>query len=70
MLADGGVAEAEGVGELPGGVVATVVGGVAGEDLGGVVLAAGDVPGVPGRLLAGTGVRDGDGAAGAVRGAR
>jgi hypothetical protein len=65
VLAGGGVAEAE-----CGGVVVTVPGGVAGEDLGGAVLAAGDVPGVPGRLLAGTGIRDGDGAASTVRGAR
>jgi hypothetical protein len=72
VLAGGGVAEAEGGGVLPGGVVVsvTVPGGVAGEDLGGAVLAAGDVLGVPGRLRAGTGIRDGDGAAGTVRGAR
>jgi hypothetical protein len=72
-VASGGVAaEAEGGGWLPGGVVVTVTvaGRVAGEELGGAVLAAGDVPGVPGRLLAGTGIRDGDGAAGTVRGAR
>jgi hypothetical protein len=67
---DGGVAEAETGGGLPVGVVVTVVGGVAGEDLGGVVLSAGDVPGEAGWLLAGTGLRDGDGAAGTVRGAR
>ena len=74
VLAGGGVAEAEGVDGLPGGVVATVAVGVAGEELGAAVLAAGDVPGdvrgVPGRLLAGTGLRDGDDAAGSVRGAR
>jgi hypothetical protein len=70
VLAGGGVAEAEAGGGLPGGVVVTVTGGVAGEDLGGAVLAAGDVLGVPGRLRAGTGIRDGDGAAGTVRGAR
>jgi hypothetical protein len=69
VLAGGDVAEAEGDGLL-GGVVVTVVGEVAGEDLGGAVLAAGDVPGVPRRLLAGTGLRDGDGVAGTVRGAR
>jgi len=67
VLAGGGVAEAEAGGGLLGGVVVIVVGGVEGEDVGGVVLATGDVPGVPGRLLAGTGVRDGDGSAGAVR---
>jgi hypothetical protein len=72
---DGGVAEAETGGGLLGGVVVTVVGvtvvgGVAGEDLGGAVLAAGDVLGVAGWLLAGTGFRDGDGAAGTVRGVR
>jgi hypothetical protein len=70
-VACGGVAEAEGGGGLPGGVVVVAVaGGVAGEDLGGAVLAAGDVPEVPGRLPAGTGIRDGDGVAGTVRGAR
>jgi hypothetical protein len=69
VLAGGGVAEAEGGGR-PVGVVVTVPGGVAGEDLGGAVLAAGDVPGVPGRLLAGTGSRDGDVAAATVRGTR
>jgi hypothetical protein len=42
VLAGGDVAEAEG-GGLLGGVVVTVVGGVAGEDLSGAVLAAGDV---------------------------
>jgi hypothetical protein len=70
VLAGGGVAEAEAGGGLPVGVVVAVTGGVAGEDLGGAVLAAGDVPGVPGRLLAGTGIRAGDGAADTVRGAR
>ena len=74
MLAGGGVAEAAGVDGLPGGVVATVAVGVAGEELGAAVLAAGDVPGdvrgVPGRLLAGTGIRDGDGAAGTILGTR
>jgi hypothetical protein len=69
VLAGGGVAEAEAGGGLPGGVVVTVTGGVAGEDLGGAVLAAGDVLG-PGRLLAGTGIRDGDGAAGTILGTR
>jgi hypothetical protein len=70
VLAGGGVAETEGDGLL-GGVVVTVVGEVAGEDLGGgAVLATGDVPAVPGRLLAGTGLRDGDGVAGTVGGAR
>jgi hypothetical protein len=71
VLAGGGVAEAEG-GGLPceGVVTVTVAGGVAGEDLGRAVLAADDLPEVPRRLLAGTGVRDGDGAAGTVRGAR
>jgi len=74
VLAGGDVAEGDGV--LRGGVVVTVGGRVAGEELGGAVLFAGDVPGVPGRdvrgvpgrLLAGTGIRDGDGAAGNVRG--
>jgi hypothetical protein len=69
-LAGGGVAEAEGAGGLLGRVVVTVAGGVAGEELGGAVLAAGDVLVVPGRLLAGTGIRDGDGTAGTIRGAR
>jgi hypothetical protein len=67
-VADGGVADT--CGGLLGGVVVTVVGGVAGEDFGGAVLAAGDVLGVAGWLLAGTGIRDGDGAAGTVRGVR
>jgi hypothetical protein len=75
VAGDGVAAEAEGGGWLPGGVVVSVSVGVAGEELGGAILggtmlAAGDVPGVPGRLLAGTGIRDGDGAAGTVRGAR
>jgi hypothetical protein len=69
-VAGGGVAAAEGGGGLPGGFVVTVVGGVAGEEPGRAVLAAGDVPRVPERLLAGTGIRGGDGAAGTVRGAR
>ena len=66
-VAGGGVAEAEAGGGLPGGVGVTVADGVAGAELGGAVLAVGDVLGVPGRLLAGAAVRDGDGAAGAVR---
>ena len=69
-VADGGVAEAETGGGLPVGVVVTVPGGVAGEDLSGAVLAAGDVLVVAGWLLAGTGLRDGDAEAGTVRGAR